>query len=108
MPFKKGERNPNAGRKTGSVNKGTEALRKRIAALTEKNYPRLSEAMLMVEAQDPGKFVELYLKLLQYTLPKLENVQQTIDYSDETISKISIEVVKQRTDGPKPTGDSSL
>lgn len=97
--FERGKPNPNAGRKPGSQNKGTEALRKRIATLTERNYPRLSEALQSVEAQDPKAFVELYLKLLQYTLPKLESIQQTLEYSDDTISKINIQIVKTETSG---------
>jgi hypothetical protein len=99
MPFERGKQNPNAGRPKGSPNKGTEALRKRIATLTEKNYPRLSEALESVEAENPAKFVELYLQLLRYTLPQLQSVQQTLEYSDDTISKINIQIVKTETSG---------
>ena len=98
MAFTKGQRNPNAGRPAGAANKGIEALRKRISTLTERNYPRLSEALMRVEADDPGKFVELYLKLLQYTLPKLESVQQTIEVGEETLNKITVEI-KTRNSG---------
>jgi hypothetical protein len=98
MAFTKGQRNPNAGRPPGAANKGIEALRKRISTLTERNYPRLSEALMRVEADDPGKFVELYLKLLQYTLPKLESVQQTIEVGEETLNKITVEI-KTRNSG---------
>ena len=101
MPFHKGVPNPNAGRPKGSSNKGTEALRKKIATLTEKNYPRLSEALLRVEAEDSAKFIELYLKLLQYTLPKLESVQSTIEVGEETLQKITVEI-KAKNSGTQP------
>jgi hypothetical protein len=96
--FERGKPNPNAGRKKGSVNKGTEALRKRIASLTEHNYPRLSQALLSVEAENPAKFVELYLQLLRYTLPQLQSVQQTIEVGEETMNRITVEI-KSKTSG---------
>jgi hypothetical protein len=96
--FEKGKPNPNAGRPKGSPNKGTEALRKRIASLTERNYPRLSEALQSVEAENPAKFVELYLQLLRYTLPQLQSVQQTIEVGEETLNRITVEI-KTKTSG---------
>ena len=103
MAFQKGQRNPNAGRPAGASNKGIEALRKKIANLTEKNYPRLSDALMRVEADDPHKFIDLYLKLLQYTLPKLESVQQTIEVGEETLNRITVEI-KTRASGSANTG----
>ena len=102
MAFTKGKSNPNAGRPPGASNKGIEALRKKIAVLTEKSYPRLSDALMRVEADDPGKFVDLYLKLLQYTLPKLESVQQTIEVGEETLNRITVEI-KTRASGSANT-----
>jgi hypothetical protein len=87
-----------AGRPKGATNKGIEQLRKKIANLTEANYPRLSAALEAVEATDPGKFIDLYLKLLHYTLPKLENVQQTIEVGEETLNRITVEI-KTRASG---------
>jgi hypothetical protein len=98
MAFKRGESNPNAGRPKGSSNRGTEALRKRIATLTEKNYPRLSEALLRIEADNPAKFIELYLQLLKFTLPQLQSVQQTIEVGEETLNRITVEI-KTRNSG---------
>jgi len=103
MAFQKGTVHPNAGRPKGAANKGIEALRKRIATLTERNYPRLSEALQLVEAQDPAKFVDLYLKLLQYTLPKLESVQQTLEVGEETLNRITVEI-KSRNSGSADSG----
>ena len=81
-----------SGRPKGSQNKGTEALRKRIATLTERNYPALTEALEHVRADNPIKFVELYLKLLSYTLPQLQAIQQTLEVGDNTLSKITVEI----------------
>lgn len=101
MPFEKGKPNPNAGRKKGSINKGTEQLRKKIAALTENHYPALSEALLAVQESSPKDFIDLYLKLLHYTLPKLESVKQEVEVSEDSINKISIQIVKADTTGSK-------
>jgi hypothetical protein len=102
MPFKKGQKNPNAGRPAGSQNKGTEALRKKLALLTERSYPRISDALMRVEAEDPKAFIELYLKLLHYVVPKLESVQSTIEVGDETLNKITVEI-KARSNGDSNT-----
>ena len=96
--FEKGKSLPGAGRPKGSPNKGTEALRKRIASLTERNYPRLSAALESVEAENPSKFIELYLQLLRYTLPQLQSVQQTIEVGEETLNRITVEI-KSKTSG---------
>lgn len=101
MPFEKGKPNPNAGRPKGSQNKGTEQLRKKIATLTEKNYPRLSEALESIEAENPAKFVELYLRLLSYTLPQLQAIKQEIELGDEGINRINIQIVKSDNTGSK-------
>jgi hypothetical protein len=108
MAFKRGESNPNAGRPKGSSNRGTEALRKRIATLTEKNYPRLSEALLRIEADNPSKFIELYLQLLKFTLPQLQSIQQTLEYSDDTISRINVHITKSGISGSQYTSDKSI
>jgi hypothetical protein len=103
MPFTPGHK-AQGGRPKGSQNKGTEQLRKKIATLTERNYPRLSEALESIEAENPAKFVELYLKLLSYTLPQLQAIKQEIEVGDDILNRINIHVVKAETTGSKELG----
>lgn len=82
-----------AGRPKNSLNKGNERLRMALSKFVERNYETLNESMLEVRATSPKDYVNLFLKIVEFSLPKLQSIQQTIEVGDDTISKISIEVV---------------
>jgi hypothetical protein len=103
MPFQPGHK-IKGGRPKGSQNMGNEQLRKKIAALTERNYPHLSRALEAVEAENPAKFIELYLRLLSYTLPQLQSIAQTVEVGDDTLNRINIQIIKTEPSGSKELG----
>ena len=88
MPFVKGE----GGRPKGAVNKGTEKIRQTIAKLTDQKFQHLDTAFESVREENPAKYIELYLRLLEYTTPKLRAIDTKIDVAEGTIDKIPIEV----------------
>lgn len=88
------------GRPAGALNKGNEKLRKALARFVERNHELLGDTMEQIRAESPKDWVNLFIKLTEFSLPKLQAVQQTVEYSDETISKINIEIVNRN----QPTG----
>jgi hypothetical protein len=90
MAFQEG--NKLGGRKVGSLNKTNEKIRETIAKLTDQKFHHLDTAFESVREENPGKYIELYLRLLEYTTPKLRSIDTKIDAAEGSISKITIEV----------------
>lgn len=68
MPFTKGKSgNPN-GRKAGTPNAVTGALRERVQALLDAQFERLVSDL---ETLEPKDRINTWLKLAEYVLPKL-------------------------------------
>ena len=89
MPFKKEDKNINRlGRPVGSKNK-LYATRRFINNLLEKNRDRLEVELDSLHGE---KYVQLYMKLLEYILAKRSN--QVID-----ISKLSSKEVEDIIEG---------
>ena len=88
MPFAKGE----GGRPKGAVNKGTEKIRQTIAKLTDQKFQHLDTAFESVREENPAKYIELYLRLLEYTTPKLRAIDTKMELGESSIEKITIEV----------------
>ncbi len=89
MPFKPGEV---TGRPKGAEGKDTKRLREAIAAITEGGVEDFQRALADVLEDNPAKYLELYLKLLEYTMPKLRSIDTNIELGDNTIQKITVEV----------------
>jgi hypothetical protein len=83
------------GRPKGAENKETKKLREAISAITEGGVEDFQRALNEVLEDNPSKYLELYLKLLEYTMPKLRSVDTNLGISDEAIGGIKIEVVNK-------------
>ena len=88
MPFVKGE----GGRPKGSTNKSTERIRQTIAKLTDQKQHHLETAFESIREDNPSKYIELYLRLLEYTTPKLRSIDTKMELGETSIEKITIEV----------------
>jgi len=95
MPFESGHNIP-GGRKPGSTNEKVNKLREALTAITEGGIESFNECMDEVRTTNPAKFLELYLKLLEYSMPKLRSVDTNIGISEESVGGIKIEVVKKQ------------
>jgi len=94
------------GRPRGSENKETKALREAIAKITEGSVEDMNACFGEIRATNPVKFIELYLRLLEYSIPKLRSIDATVDLSDSTISKVTIEVnTKSNNEGTQDTSN---
>lgn len=73
--FKKGEKRPNQGKR--GPNKVTLSVREAIAKLAETNVERCQSWLDRIAKSDPDKAFDLYLKMLEYHVPKLARSEVT-------------------------------
>ena len=72
-PFSPGD--PRAGRPKGIPNKATRDVRAAIAQFAEGNVDKLQEWLDRVAAKDPAKAAELFVRVLEYHVPKLARTE---------------------------------
>ena len=65
------------GRKAGVGNKTTVDVRHAIALIAQDNAGNFATWLNKVAAEDPGKAADLYLKAIEYHIPKLARSEQT-------------------------------
>jgi len=68
---------PNAGkgRKKGSTNKATLDVRKAVAMVAEKNAHKIDGWLTRIARKHPERAMELYLRMLEYHIPKLTRTE---------------------------------
>lgn len=91
MPFTPGN-SFGTGRPKGALNKVNDKVRSIISALTEAYAEDFDTALAHVQENNPQKFAEIYLKLLEYSMPKMRAIESTVDLGEGTIEKITVEV----------------
>ena len=91
MAFQEGNKLSN-GRPKGSPNKFTDKVRSNLSKLTDQKLSDLQDALEEVRSESPAKYVELYLKMLEYTMPKLRAIDTKMELGESSIEKITIEV----------------
>ena len=94
MGAPKGFRPPNAGkgRELGSKNIATKDVRSAIAAFASKNVDRMGAWLDEIEQKDPAKAMDLYLRAIEYHIPKLQRTEVTGDAGGpiETSQKVEL------------------
>jgi hypothetical protein len=96
MPFVKGDTRINrSGRKQGAVNRTTEAAKLTITRAVNGILDTMHQDLLEIKKKDPVKAMELSLKLLEYTIPKLKSIDinGSMDINAK-IQQISINIIK--------------
>ena len=70
---------PNAGlgRPKGAPNKSTAAVREAIAKMAELNAPHFAMWLDQVAAKSPEKACDIYLRAIEYHIPKLARTEVT-------------------------------
>lgn len=65
------------GRPKGSLNKSTAAVREAIAKMAEMNAPRFAMWLDEVAQKSPEKACDIYLRAIEYHIPKLARTEVT-------------------------------
>ena len=86
------------GRPKGVGNKSTEAIRTAFADLVSNNLDNMQDWLERTAEDNPAKALQIVSDIAQYSLPKLKQVDSTIDVGDSIISKVTIEVNAKRTE----------
>ena len=76
--FVKGEaRAKGAGRKKGTPNKLTADVRTTIALIAERKILEVEGWLERVQKRDPDRAIDLYLKMIEFHVPKLQRTEVT-------------------------------
>ena len=95
MAFEKNDKRINrAGRPVGALNRSTEQMKINLARATNNTLNYLSEDLEKIRKKDPEKAIELALKLMEYTLPKLSRTEVKAEI-EQRIQQISVHIVQK-------------
>ena len=83
MAFEKGNK-LGTGRPRGALNRSTEQAKLAVARLANQGLDALREDLEKIRKEDPLEAAKIYLKLLEYIVPK----KQAIELSGEINQKI--------------------
>jgi hypothetical protein len=72
-----GEGLPGPGRPKGTPNRATQAVREAIARMAEENAENFNLWLSQVAATSPEKACDIYLKAIEYHIPKLARTEVT-------------------------------
>lgn len=96
MPFDK-DTAKKAGRKStrkGVQNKATRDLRELLRGLLDEQYEQIVKDLKKLE---PKERVNAYIRLIEYAIPKMQKVEQTVDVSTLTDEQVD-ELFKKLND----------
>jgi len=79
------------GRPPGTKNKKTQAIREAYQKLTEDNLENMSIWIQQVAADDPGKAMDLMIKLSEYVLPRLARTELTGQNGEDLFKNLTFE-----------------
>jgi len=99
MGFKKGQSGNPAGKPKGTLNKATRDVREAIARFAEGNAEQFAEWIVKVAETDPAKAADLYLKAIEYHIPKLARSEVTGPGGGPVEGKVVFEFVKPESKG---------
>lgn len=92
MAFTKGHKLA-TGRPKGSINRSTEMMKLTIARAVDNTLNTLSADLEKIRKDDPERAIELALKLMEFTLPKLSRTEMRAEI-DQRIQSISVNITK--------------
>ena len=102
MPFEKGNKLGN-GRPKGRMNRSTEMAKLTLARLADKGLNNINEDIEEIRKENPAEAARLYIKLLEFVVPKLKAIDMKVEAEVNTrIEKITVEI-KNNKDEEKET-----
>ena len=92
MAFTKGNK-LSTGRPKGAINRSTEMMKLTIARAVDNTLNTLSADLEKIRKEDPERAIELALKLMEFTLPKLSRTELKGEI-EQRIQSISVNITK--------------
>jgi arginine utilization protein RocB len=92
MAFQKGHKLAK-GRPPGALNRSTEEMKLTIARAVNNTLNTISKDLEEIKKRDPEKAIDLALKLMEYSLPKLSRTEMRAEI-DQRIHSISVNITK--------------
>lgn len=99
MAFEKGNQ-LGKGRPKGALNRSTEMMKLTIARAVDNTLNTLSADLEKIKKQDPERAIELALKLMEFTLPKLSRTEMKAEI-DTRIQAINVNIAQKNIDEPR-------
>jgi len=94
--FKKGHKG-GPGRPKGKLNRSTEMAKLTLARLANKGLNNITEDIDEIRKNNPIKAAEIYIKLLEYVVPKMKSVDMKVDADvNQKVEKVIVEVKNGR------------
>jgi hypothetical protein len=90
MAFQKGNQ-LGKGRPPGQLNRSTEQAKLTIARLANRGLDNITEDFEKIRKQDPLEAAKLYLKLLEYIVPK-KSAMEITGQIDQRIHQVSVNI----------------
>jgi arginine utilization protein RocB len=92
MAFQKGNQ-LGKGRPPGALNRSTEQMKLTIARAVNNTLDTITKDLEEIKKKDPEKAIELALKLMEYTMPKLSRTEMKAEI-EQRIQSINVNINK--------------
>ena len=98
MPFEPGHK-LSKGRPSGAINRSTEAAKLAVARLANSGLDALREDLVKIRKKDPLEAAKIYLKLLEYIVPKKAQIDLKGEITQQ-IQAINVNITQKNIDEP--------
>ena len=92
MPFQPGNK-LSKGRPKGKLNRSTEQAKLTLARIADEGLDNLKKDLQEIRKKDPVRATELYLKILEYIIPKQQRVEVKGEI-EQKIQQITVNINK--------------
>jgi hypothetical protein len=93
--FEKGNK-MSKGRPKGKLNRSTEMAKLTLARVADKGLNNINEDLEKIREKDPAQAAQIYLKLLEFVVPRLKAVDMRVDAEvTHKVEQIKVEIVKK-------------
>lgn len=94
------------GRPLGAINRSTEQAKLSIARLANYGLDVIREDIDKIRKDNPAKAAEIYLRLLEYIVPKKSSIDMRAEI-DQRIQQVSVNINNANTDQHRHNGNVS-
>ena len=92
MAFEQGNK-LSKGRPKGALNRSTEEMKLTLARAVNNTLNTLTKDLEEIKKRDPERAIDIALKIMEYTLPKLSRTEMKAEI-DQRIHSINVNITK--------------